>query len=127
MKAHIIVSNLLKANPDSILYEDKSKSIPLHIAIKAGSFQTAQVLLTQKKEEQLNHVDANGNTALHLAAQTGYAMLRLILAEMGKTVDINRQNAQGRTILHEVVCRNDEQSMKLLFHLKANPEIMDKV
>uniref|UniRef100_A0A914YKU5 Ankyrin repeat protein n=1 Tax=Panagrolaimus superbus TaxID=310955 RepID=A0A914YKU5_9BILA len=121
-----IIQTFLKSNSELRLAEDKKKNLPLHYAIKAGNISITQFLLTFDAIDQIHCPNVDGNKPLHLAAQKNFDMLRTIAAAGGH-LDANERNNIGRTALHEVAEKGDEQMLKLMFRMKADANIMDKV
>ena len=85
-----------------------------------------QVLLHYDAIDQIHSPNADGNKPIHLAAQINFNMLKTIV-EAGGDGDVNERNKIGRTALHEVAEKGDEQMLKLMYRLKADANIMDKV
>lgn len=50
----------------------------------------------------------------------------IVLTCLG-SVDANVSNAHGRTPLHEAAKTGDEQILKLLWKLKADANVLDKI
>ena len=125
-RALAFVQMLLRANPESRLTEDKRKNLPLHHAIQAGNVNVVQYLLNHDLDKQIHFANADGNRPLHLAAQKNFPMLFTIV-DAGGDLDINEQNELGRTPLHEIAECGDEPMLKLMYKLRADANIMDKV
>ncbi|KAI1700189.1 AMOP domain-containing protein [Ditylenchus destructor] len=124
-RAYALIQTLLHHSRASRLAVDKSKNMPIHLAIRAENIPVVQMLLQRDSDSQVRMPDEDGNTPLHLAAQRNNEILKIIV-ESGGGDDVNTQNKLGRTPLHEVAQNGDEKMLKTMWKLNADANIMDK-
>ncbi|KAI1722541.1 ankyrin repeats (3 copies) domain-containing protein [Ditylenchus destructor] len=124
-RAYALIQTLLHNSRTSRLAVDKSKNMPIHLAIRVENIPVVQMLLQRESEAQVRTPDEDGNTPLHLAAQRSNEILRIIV-ESGGGEDVNTQNKLGRTPLHEVAQNGDEKMLKTIWKLNGDANIMDK-
>ncbi|VDL67230.1 unnamed protein product [Nippostrongylus brasiliensis] len=125
-KAYYIVKRILEVYEYQSLERDSDGSLPVHLALKAGNINTAELLLSYHTEQQSCAVDGAGDTLLHLACRSG-SMDAVRVAIASGCDDANMQNAVGRTALHEVAYLGDQNLLKVMFKLRANANVLDKV
>ncbi|XP_070196145.1 serine/threonine-protein phosphatase 6 regulatory ankyrin repeat subunit B-like [Littorina saxatilis] len=120
------VQCLLRASgKDARFLKDKNGSIPLFLAVEAGSLGVTKELLSQQPEPQLkSHKQFTGDTALHMACRLHEQDIVKHLLECGATID--DKNKEGQTGLHLAAYEGDETMVKYLVSMKANSNILDK-
>lgn len=71
--------------------------MPLHLATKAGSLKTVQVLLDRLLSSTLEERDDEQNTALHIACRYNHVDVLQFLLDKG--ADVTARNARNMTCL----------------------------
>ncbi|VDN17895.1 unnamed protein product [Gongylonema pulchrum] len=120
-----VVDLLLEQWNDGRYAEDAQKCLPIHYAIQCGNITTAKLLLTDGEQQQITHVNANGDTLMHVACRSDNTDMLQLLVNFGG-IDVNAVNEVGWTALHEASSKGNVAALKILHRLKANPNIADK-
>ncbi|KAJ1374434.1 hypothetical protein KIN20_037121 [Parelaphostrongylus tenuis] len=124
--AYFIVRRILDLFEQQVLEADGNGSLPIHLALKAGNLQQAELLLSHYSHQQSTSTDGAGNTLLHHACMSG-SMDAVRVAIAAGCDNANKQNAVGRTALHEVAYLGDANLLKIMFKLHADANIHDKL
>ncbi|KHN74170.1 Ankyrin-2 [Toxocara canis] len=119
------IACLLLQQRDQRLSEDRDKCLPIQCAINSNNLPLIKKLLEKNAEQQIKHVDANGDTLLHLACRKGENEVLQMIVDLGGT-DVNATNAMGWTPLHEVANNGDEGALRIMYKLRADANILDK-
>eukprot|EP00028_Trichosphaerium_sp_Am-I-7-wt_P005079 CAMPEP_0168534178 /NCGR_PEP_ID=MMETSP0405-20121227/17683_1 /TAXON_ID=498012 /ORGANISM="Trichosphaerium sp, Strain Am-I-7 wt" /LENGTH=676 /DNA_ID=CAMNT_0008560711 /DNA_START=477 /DNA_END=2504 /DNA_ORIENTATION=+ len=92
---------LLDQNPDSLYTTDaKSRSTPLHLAIKYSQLEASKLLI--ERGADVNARDAQGKSPIHWAAtRTTKDYIELFIGD--KRADLLSTDVKGRTVLHVAV------------------------
>ncbi|VDM50946.1 unnamed protein product [Toxocara canis] len=120
------IACLLLQQRDQRLSEDRDKCLPIQCAINSNNLPLIKKLLEKNAEQQIKHVDANGDTLLHLACRKGENEVLQMIVDLGGT-DVNATNAMGWTPLHEVANNGDEGALRIMYKLRADANILDKM
>ncbi|VDM95657.1 unnamed protein product, partial [Thelazia callipaeda] len=107
------------------LVEDAQKFLPIQYAVQCGNVDTVNLLLQEDDYNQLVHVDAHGNTLLHVACRSSNNEILQLLADY-EEIDVNIANDMGWTVLHEAASTGNLNSLKILYKLRANANVLDK-
>ncbi|VDK85211.1 unnamed protein product [Onchocerca ochengi] len=116
---------LLRHWEEGRLAQDLQKCLPIHYAVKCGNMDTVQLLLEVDDNNQLMHVDANGDSLLHIACRSGENDMLQLLASYDQ-IDVNIRNSDGWTVLHDAALKGNITSLRILHKLGANANILDK-
>uniref|UniRef100_A0A158PNG3 ANK_REP_REGION domain-containing protein n=1 Tax=Anisakis simplex TaxID=6269 RepID=A0A158PNG3_ANISI len=119
------VACLLLNARDERLYEDREKCLPINYAILYNNIPLIKKLLERNTQQQIKHVDGNGDTLLHLACRKSEDEIVQLIVDRGG-FDVNQTNAMGWTALHEVACNGDEKALKIMIKLQADANIHDQ-
>ncbi|KHJ82639.1 ankyrin repeat protein, partial [Oesophagostomum dentatum] len=125
-KGFPIAKRILEEYELQRLDRDGDGSLPVHLALKAGNLPLAELLLSHQTQQQCLEADGAGDTLLHIACRSGN-MEAIRVAIAAGCDDPNIQNAVGRTALHEVAYLGEANLLKIMFKLKANANVHDKV
>ncbi|XP_068565601.1 transient receptor potential cation channel subfamily A member 1b isoform X2 [Cebidichthys violaceus] len=106
-------------------YLDKSKSSPLHLAVRGGNIETIRFCIAAgaKVDQQQN----DRSTPLHLACTQGaIEVVKLMLSSFNQVEDvINLTDGAGQTPLHRATIFDHIELAEYLISLGADPNSMD--
>ncbi|KZS01165.1 Notch-regulated ankyrin repeat-containing protein, partial [Daphnia magna] len=109
---------------DFRLARDTEGYLPLHIAVEIGNMHVTKELLNMNGDLQVKATfGPKMENAFHAATRRRDIELLRILNDQGSPVDA--VNADGQTALHIAAADGDENIVKYLHMLHANPNISD--
>lgn len=108
---------------DIVNIRDNNNNIPIHYAIKYNDTQTVIKLI--KLNSNLLLYDNKGYNSLHIAIKmNNYNIIKHIINNIS---NINNKTKNGETSLHISINYNYTQTILLLLHNKADPNILDNI
>lgn len=111
------------AQPDFIPWFNISGHTALHVAVVAGHYQMAGILINYGANIHYRQRSTQ-KTLLHLATEKGYTKLAKLLIDRG--VDVHAKDSEGKSALHYAVMHYHMGMITLLLDKGANINNYDK-
>ncbi|XP_043273524.1 inversin isoform X2 [Venturia canescens] len=113
------VVKLLKEQPETLGYRDRTLRSALHYCMDAGTGGALAVTAP----ELVNAPDAEGHTPLHLAVIAGDARLVAVLLANG--ANVNAKDSEGHGVLHWATVCGEAECVRLVLAAGARPSSPD--
>jgi len=117
-----IIEILYKKNSSLLNAPVNTEATPLHVALCNQNFDAARKLLDLGANTGSKDVD--GWTPLHYAAKNCDAKMIELLYKYNKNL-LNDKDLSGCTPLHSAALNNNQEAIKKLIDLGANPHLVD--